>query len=67
MKSDTAGHTMEILVPADRDLPLLVDGQGLLFLNEDGQPWARDRAAYVIQKSVQGEKAKTTKIQVKGR
>ena len=65
-KSETAGHTMELLIPGDRDLPLLIEGKGLAFSDEQGRPWARDKAAYVIKKNTAGEKQKTTTVEVKG-
>ncbi|MBI5282137.1 MAG: carboxypeptidase regulatory-like domain-containing protein [Candidatus Solibacter usitatus] len=60
-------HVLEAMVPADRDLPLVVEGAGLLFSDEAGRPWGQERAAYVIKKSAAGTKEKRTAVEVKGR
>lgn len=67
VRSDGDVHVLEAVVPADRDLPLVVEGQDLAFTDLEGKPWNVDRAAYVITKPAAGVKQKKASVEVKGR
>lgn len=66
-RSDGDVHVLEAVVPADRDLPLVVEGEDLAFTDLEGNPWNVNRAAYVITKSAPGVKQKKASVEVKGR
>ncbi len=66
-RSEGDVHVLEAVVPADRDLPLVVEGQDLAFTDLEGKPWNVNRAAYVIAKPAAGEKQKRAAVEVKGR
>lgn len=60
-------HKFEILVPGDRDVPVVVEGRGLQFTDLNGSPWGSDRAAYVISKPPPGTRQQKAEIEAKGR
>lgn len=67
VRSEDGFHVLEAVVPADHDLPLVIDGEGLQFTDLEGRPWNINRAAYVIKKAAVGEKQQKAAIEVKGR
>lgn len=60
-------HVFRALVPADRDLPMLVEGAGLQFTDFAGRPWNVNRAAYVLKKPEAGVRQKRAEIAVSAR
>lgn len=60
-------HVIEAIVPNDRDLPMLIEAEGMQFTDLQGRPWNVNRAAYVIKKPDAGAKVSKASIEVKGR
>lgn len=67
VRTEKGVHIIEALVPADRDIPIIIDGAGLRFTDLEGRPWSADRAAYVVPKTPSAQRQKQVGIEVVGR
>lgn len=59
-------HVLSGLVPANQDVPIVVEAPGLRFTDFEGRPWNVNRAAYVVGKIAATERQHKVGVQVSG-